>query len=78
MARWVWLMEVQVDACVGRKTNQLILVKEGDEMVRDQLVEALLKAADLLANGLCHPHLRHQLNVLILKAIIPYQVQMWL
>ena len=46
---------------------QLIFVEERDEGVRDDLVEALHEALDLESNGLCHPHLCHQLHILLLQ-----------
>ena len=35
--------------------------------MRDDLVEAIHEALDLRPNGLSHPHLCHQLNILLLQ-----------
>ena len=41
------------------QTHQLVLIKEGDEGVWDDLIEAIHEASDLEANCLCHSHLCH-------------------
>ena len=52
--------------CVCACADQLIFVKEGYERVRDDLVKSLHETFDLSTDGLRHPHLCHQLNILLL------------
>ena len=52
---------------VWGRTNQFIFIKEGDELVWNDLIEALQEAADLGTDRLSHTPLRHKLNILTLQ-----------
>ena len=52
---------------VWGRTNKFILIKEGDELMWNDLIEALQEAADLGTDRLSHTPLCHKLNILTLK-----------
>eukprot|EP00053_Salpingoeca_punica_P014969 m.136846 g.136846 ORF g.136846 m.136846 type:complete len:650 (+) comp16591_c0_seq3:562-2511(+) len=48
---------------------QLLLVEDGNLLLRNQLVEAVLEGLDLLLDHLCQLGVRHQVHILLLRLV---------